>query len=123
LKIKGINRIKLINLRDEIDMIIDIIEDHRDITEANDADIVRALYLEKGNQNEIIEALNASGFKISSVRGMRNYSTNDISKILEESNESELSQISKMFYRFNKSKCGWKALVKVFVKLRAGNNE
>ena len=117
LKLKGINRIKLMQLRDEIDMILNVVESYRDITDANDIEIVQVLYIEKGNQNEIIEALNASGFKVESQRGLRNYSPNDVSSILEENHHTNLGQIAKAFYRFNKSKCGWKALVKLFLEI------
>jgi len=112
LRIKGINRLKLIELKQEIELILEITEPIRDISNADDVEIVRTLYIEKGNINEIIEALNASGFKVPSQRGSRKYISSDIAEILNQKDESLASMIANWFYMFNKGRCGWKALIR-----------
>lgn len=118
MKINGINRQKLIELRNEMNIVLDLTEQYRDITQASDIEIVQVLYIEKGNLNEIIEALNASGFKVSSLRGLKNYSSQDVSEILESNDHTKLGKLAKMFFRFNKSKCGWKALTNLCNELK-----
>ena len=95
--INGISRQKLIELRDEINIIIDLTEKYRDISQSSDIEIVQVLYIEKGNLNEIIEALNASGFKVPSVRDFKNYSSNDVSEILESNDDIDLGKLAKSF--------------------------
>jgi len=112
LKINGVNRQKLIELRDEINTIIDQSEKYRDIGQSSDIEIVQVLYIEKGNLNEIVEALNASGFKVTTERGQRNYKSNDVSQIIIDNDHTSLGKITKQFYQFNKNKCGWYSLVK-----------
>ncbi|MCH4891195.1 hypothetical protein EZV73_26690 [Acidaminobacter sp. JC074] len=123
MKIKGINRLKLIELRDDIDLIIEITEEFRDISAATDEETIRTLYLELGNINEIIVALNASDFKIRTNRGYRNYKASDISSILESDDCTDLGKISKKFYYYNKSKCGWKSLITLIKSIKGAQDE
>jgi len=123
LKIRGINRLKLFELRNEIDMIIEMTEQFRDISVAKDDETIRALYLELGNINDIIVALNASDFKIKTNRGFRNYKASDISSILESDDYTDLGKIAKKFYHYNKNKCGWKSLITLIKSIKGAQNE
>ena len=66
LKIKGMNRRQLKKIKSEIESVLEETEKYTDIKDFNEVEIIQSLYLETGNINEVIVAINAYGFKIKS---------------------------------------------------------
>lgn len=122
MKLKGINRLKLNELKSEIDCILKITQKYKNITNASEIEIIQTLYLELGNMNDIIVALNASGFKIKTKRGHRNYKHSDITEVLITNKDTDLGKLANKFYDINRSKAGWYSLVKLAREIKGDSS-
>ncbi|BEP28801.1 hypothetical protein [Helicovermis profundi] len=121
MKIKGMNRNNLLKIRNQINLILELIEEFKDIKDLSNEDIIRSVYLEIGNINEVLEAINAYGLKIKSEarNRYRVYNANDISEILISDKESSLGKVSNNFFNYNKKRCSWTSLYKICKEIRS----
>ncbi len=121
MKIKCMSKRSLTKLQVDLKIVQDTFNKFTDVSNCSRDEIIRMLYLEVGNINQVLESLVANRFKLQSESRPgqeRNYISNDISEILTSDYKSELGRFTKSVFVYNKTKRGWTELVRLSKELQ-----